>query len=221
MLAACNGFQFPRDAENTLDTVLSEGEMTVAVSENPPWVAVESEEEPAGVEADLVRAFAEELGVSIEWVHLDAASALRGLEEGDINLAIGGFDRSTVTPIVGAAPSYAYFEEAIVIGARLNIDGPYDLENQTVFVPRDLPMTEAVRREGANPVTQWTDDVDFAVAPHWLLLANGLRPTETELRRAAHVMAVRQGENAWLMRLERFLRREADSIGAQLREALS
>ena len=217
MLAACDDIRFPRDAEKTLETVLAQGEMTVAVADSPPWVTFKGEEEPQGVEADLIRAFADELGVVIEWKHLGAFAALEGLDRGDVDLAIGGFDRKGVTPVVGAAPSYAYFEEAFVIGARPDIAAAGDLEGQEVFVPRDLPVAELVRGKGSIPVEEWSDEVGLAALPHWLLIENDLRSTGIVLHRAQHVVAVRQGENAWLMRLERFLRRETDDIGARLR----
>ena len=44
-----------------------------------------------------------------------------------------------------------------------------------------------------------------------------LTATETTLQRAQHVVAVQQGENAWLMEIEGFLRDEAGTIGARLR----
>ena len=38
------------------------------------------------------------------------------------------------------------------------------------------------------------------------------------LRRAKHVMAIPEGENAWLMRLERLLRAQAADFDLRLRE---
>ena len=216
ILAACDDVRFPRDPKNTLETVLAEGVMTVAFTEHSPWIAGEGE--PQGVEADLIRAFAEELGVSIDWKHPGAFAALRGLERGEIDLAVGGFDRKDVTPVKGAAPSFTFFEEVFLVGVRPEASEKDDIEGRKVYVPRDLPLTELVKREGGIPVAQWSDEVDSAAVPHWRLEPWNLQPTGIELHRAKHVMAVQQGENAWLMRLERFLRREQDSIGRRLRE---
>jgi ABC-type amino acid transport substrate-binding protein len=216
-LAACEDLRFPRDPEKTLETVLAEGEMTVALADNPPWVAFDGDGLPQGVEVDLVQAFADELGVAIEWKRIGAFAALEGLERGDIDLAIGGFDRRAVTPVAGAAPSYAYFKEVFVIGARADVANTVDLKGRQVFVPRDLPLAELVRRKGGIPVDEWSDEVELAAVPRWSLVSLDLAPTKFDLHRAEHVLAVRQGENAWLMRLERFLRRETDGIDVRLR----
>lgn len=217
LLAACDDPRFPRDVEGTLETVLSDQEMTVAVSENPPWVVLPDSGPPQGVEADLTRAFAEELGIAIEWKHLGAFAALEGLEKGDIDLAIGGFARKDVTPVKGAAPSYAYFEESFVVGSRAQGALPDDIEDQQVFVPPHLPLAALVEEEDGIPVDQWADDLNLAVLPHWQLEMKDLTATEITLQRAKHVVAVQQGENAWLMEIEGFLRREAGTIGARLR----
>lgn len=166
LLSACDDLRFPRDVEKTLKTVLSEQKMTVAVSENPPWVVLAEDGPPKGVEADLTRAFAEALGVAIEWKHLGAFAALEGLEKGDIDLAIGGFTRKDVTPVKGAAPSYAYFEESFVIGSREQDAFPDDIESQRVFVPPHLPLAALVEDEGGIPVDQWAEDLNLAALPH-------------------------------------------------------
>jgi polar amino acid transport system substrate-binding protein len=216
-LVACDETSFPRDPEKTLETVLAEGQMTVAVADNPPWVTVDDHVAPQGAEIELVRDFADELGVAIEWRRHDSFAALEGLERGDVDLAIGGFDREAVVPVAGAAPSYTYFKEEIVIGVRSDVANPDELEGRQVFVPRDLLMAELVRSKGGVPVEEWTEEVDLAAVPQWQLVSRDLRPTGIILHRAQHVVAVRQGENAWLMRLEGFLRRKTDDMGAHLR----
>ena len=193
--------------------------MTVAVSENPPWVVLADGQPPQGVEADLTRAFAEALGVAIEWKHLGAFAALEGVEKGDIDLAIGGFTRKDVTPVKGAAPSYAYFEESFVIGSRGPDALADDIEGHRVFVPPHLPLAALVEKEGGIPVDHWAEGLNLAALPHWKLEEKDLTATETTLQRAQHVFAVQQGENAWLMEIEGFLRDEAGTIGARLRAA--
>ncbi|MFT6533815.1 MAG: ABC-type amino acid transport substrate-binding protein [Limimaricola cinnabarinus] len=217
-VSSCDDLRFPRDPRQTLETVLATEAVTVAAVDNPPWVAVDGEGGPEGAEVDLVEAFARELGVSIEWKRLAAFEALEGLESGDLDLAIGGFERKAVTPVAGAAPSYAYFHEALVIGARPEVPFPEELDGQLVFVPSEEPIAELVRNEGGTPVGEWSAEVALAAVPHWQLASRGLLPTGIVLQRAEHVVAVPQGENAWLMRIERFLRREYANMGERLRE---
>ena len=214
-LSACDDLRFPRDPEGTLESVLADDEMTVAVSDNPPWVTTQGAGEPGGTEVELVKALADELGVGIEWRRLDAFAALESLERDDVDLAIGGFDRTAVMPVPGAAPSYTFFEEDFVIGAQPGAALP--IEGQKVFVPRDTPLAQLVRDRGGVPVDQWTDDVAFAAVPRWQLVALDLTPTDIVLHRAQHVVAVQQGENGWLFKLERLFRRETSNLGERLR----
>ena len=208
------------DPEKTLETVLADREMTVAFADNPPWVTFHSEGAPQGMEVDMVRAFAEELGVAIDWKRLGAFAALEGLERGDIDLAIGGFGRKDVMSVAGAAPSFVYFKEVFVVGARPVTNSSDELDGRKVYVPQNLPLTKLVENKGAILVEEWSDAVDYAAGPRWLLETKGLRPTEIELHRSEHVMAVRQGESAWLLRLERFLRRETKDLEVRLSESV-
>ena len=58
----------------------------------------------------------------------------------------------------------------------------------------------------------------LVAAEEWELKALGMVPTEVELDRAQHVLAVPLGENAWLVRLERFLSARAASVDELLQE---
>jgi hypothetical protein len=57
----------------------------------------------SGTEVALIEEFAEELGVAVEWRPLSAFAALEGLEQGEVDLAIGGFTQSEVSRHAGAA----------------------------------------------------------------------------------------------------------------------
>ena len=215
-LSACQDTRFPRDPDNTLETVLSTGQMTVAAVDHVPWVVVDNNDPPHGAEVELVERFARDLGVSVIWQRMSAFEALEGLGTGDFDLAIGGFARESVsTP--GAAPTYAYFHEALVIGARPDALTD-ELGGQKVFVPAAEAVSELVRDKDGVPVSEWSDAVNFAALPRWQLEAWDLVPTGIVLRRSDHVMAIPQGENAWLMQVETFLRHESDTMADRLRE---
>ncbi|WP_197470977.1 hypothetical protein, partial [Sulfitobacter sp. HI0054] len=83
--------------------------------------------------------------------------------------------------------------------------------------PPHLPLAALVEKEGGIPVDHWAEGLNLAALPHWKLEEKDLTATETTLQRAQHVFAVQQGENAWLMEIEGFLRDEAGTIGARLR----
>lgn len=126
------------------------------------------------------------------------------------------FARSSIAGTPGAAPTYSYFREALTVGARPGALVPEDLEGHLVFVPRNEPSSKLVRNNDGVPTGDWSDESTLAVLPHWQLEQTGLVPTGITLRRSDHVMVVPQGENAWLMRLERFLRRETGNMDERL-----
>ena len=217
LLGGCDDADFPRDPNHTLETVLSADEMVVGAVEHPPWVILDGNAPPAGAEVELVQAFADELGVDVTWRRLSAFDALEGLEQGKLDLAIGGFTRKAVSPHAGAAPTYAYFTEALVIAARPEAAIPREMEGEVVFVPPEVMADKLVREKGAVPMAAMGGGIDLVAVPHWRIGTLGFLPTGTKLRQEKHVMVVPQGENAWLMRLETFLRSEANDMGDRLR----
>jgi len=144
LLTACD---LPRDPEHTLERVEVAG-MRVGIAPRPPWAI--GGEEPSGVEADLVRAFARDLGTDVRWESGSASDVLESIELGNLDLAIGGFTAD-------------------------------------------------------NP---WSSRVSF-IQPYYVLGDD------------QHVMAVPHGENAWIVRLERFLRSRLGQIPRLLREHTS
>ena len=68
------------------------------------------------------------------------------------------------------------------------------------------------------PVAEDAARVGLVALPHWRLPGTGLVPTGIVLGREDHVLAVPKGENAWLGRVERFLRSHEAGMGAALRE---
>ncbi len=218
ILAGCDDLRFPRDPEGTLEAVMATRTMTVAAVNHPPWV-VSDGEALSGAEISLVEDFAKELDVTIEWRRLSAFSALEGLEQGEVDLAIGGFTQSDVSPHAGAAPTYAYFTSTLLVGAAPDAAIPADLAGEEVRVPPYVIASQLVRDEGGVAVEDTGPGAatGLVASPHWQLEERGLVPTKIELRRDKHVIAVPQGENAWIMRLERFLRRASDGMAERLR----
>jgi polar amino acid transport system substrate-binding protein len=90
------GCQFPADPEGTLDRV-DGGTLRVGVIHDPPWVELQPGREPAGVEPELVRRFAETIDAEIEWVEgteADLAAAMGGFQ---LDLMVGGLTRESHT----------------------------------------------------------------------------------------------------------------------------
>ena len=165
-----------------------------------------------------MEAFARELGARVEWRRLSAFEALDALEQGEADLAVGGFTRRTVTAQAAAAPTYAHFAEALIVAAKPGVPILRELDGLEVFVPPGALAHDLVEREGGVPVAEDAWRVGLVALPHWRLPGTGLVPTGIVLRREDHVLAVPKEENAWLSRVERFLRSREGDMGAALRE---
>lgn len=98
---------FPADPDGTLDRIRADGVVRVGASPRPGWVEV-GDGDPTGREPRLVEAFAEDLGADVEWTVTGEEDLVRMLEEGEIDLAVGGFtDKNAWVDKVGLTRAYA------------------------------------------------------------------------------------------------------------------
>jgi polar amino acid transport system substrate-binding protein len=103
---------YPADPDGTLDRIRADGVVRVGASPRPGWVEV-GDGDPTGREPRLVEAFAEDLGAEVEWTVTGEEDLVRLLEEGEIDLAVGGFtDTNAWVDKVGLTRSYAEVEVA-------------------------------------------------------------------------------------------------------------
>lgn len=107
LTASCDA-TIPRDTYGTLDHIEARGALRVGVSERPPLVELDSEHGAIGLEAELVRLLADDLGVEVRWHPLPHDELLEALEQRTIDLAVGGFAESSPdTKGVGVSLPYA------------------------------------------------------------------------------------------------------------------
>jgi polar amino acid transport system substrate-binding protein len=91
LLPACG---LPRDPEKTSNRIASTHELRVGISDSPPWTLARGEP-PGGVEPDLVRGFARQMGAQVLWRRGSESSLVHSLEEHELDLVTGGFDKKT------------------------------------------------------------------------------------------------------------------------------
>lgn len=91
-LAGCANY--PADPDGTLDRVRG-GTLRVGLSANGDWTDITDEGEPSGVEVTLVEQFAETVEAEVEWMEGGEEQLLTELEEGNLDLVIGGFTDKT------------------------------------------------------------------------------------------------------------------------------
>jgi polar amino acid transport system substrate-binding protein len=203
---AAPGCEIPQDPDGTLDRVTG-GTMRVGIAEADPWVTLDGGEPSGGVEVELVRRFARELGARVEWVDGSEEELVNAVKEGSLDLVIAGMTQNSRWQ-QDVAFTRPYAEARIVIGVppgeadRSNFDGMRVaaergsveealLENRTYALVDPIESLQGV--EGPTAAFDYVlDDLQ-------------LEPSEVELQKEGHVMGVPLGENAWLVRLERFL----------------
>jgi polar amino acid transport system substrate-binding protein len=211
------GCGIPRDPESTLDRVRG-GTLRAGITASEPWTTLD-DGRPGGVEVELVERFASELGARVEWVDGSEADLIGALEVRELDLVVGGLTADTpwqakaaitrsytTTRVVVAVPASQPLPDDIA-GLRVAVETGTDaagiLEEKTDAIPVRVP-----------DVTQVTGS---AVAiDEWLLADLDLRDTGVHLSKTKHVMATPLGENAFLVRLERFLIAHQDQVPALL-----
>lgn len=204
VLLAGPACDIPRDPEGTLDSVTG-GRMRVGVSENDPWVVL-SGPEPAGVEVEIVKLFAEELDAEIEWIEGTEAELADAIEMRTIDLAIGGFTATNAwsSKITWTHP---YLTSQIVVAVPPGHPVDEDITGLEVAVEKGTGAAGVLEKTDADVVL--VEDVTKVDGPraieNYLVDDLDLDDTGVRLEEADHVMGVPHGENAWLVELERFL----------------
>lgn len=119
--------------------------------------------------------------------------------------------------------SIVYLESAIAMGVPPEAGVvPESWAGEQIGYPAgDLEIAAMLRERGAIPVPVEDPTGMPTAAPRWQLMAWGLVPGETDLLQRRHVLAVPPGENALLLRLDRFLAREGPALRQRLQEIAS
>jgi polar amino acid transport system substrate-binding protein len=212
------GCQYPRDPDGTLNRVQG-GVMRVGAVEADPWVVLEGDHPTGGAEVELVRQFAERLDAQIDWVQGSEEELVDAAKEGQVDLLIGGITNKSRWK-QDVAFTRPYVQTRTVVGAPPGSSFPDDLDGVEVVV--ELGTEEEgllAQRTDAEvvPVTDLAAERGNPAAVHDYLLDDlALADTGTVLAESKHVMAVRLGENAFLVELERFLLDREGAIRALL-----
>jgi polar amino acid transport system substrate-binding protein len=142
--------------------------MRVGLVEHPPWI-VRTNGEPAGVEVDLIRNFASELGTTPDWHWGGEQEQLEALQHYQLDVVIGGLtDRTPWSKYVGLTSPYfkETYRVAIPPGSQLQ-----NIKGAEVSVEKGDPVAAEVESKGARVVR--VDDLAQVngpvAAPDWQL----------------------------------------------------
>jgi polar amino acid transport system substrate-binding protein len=205
-LGAC---QYPRDPEGTLDRVRG-GTLRVGVSPAEPWVVLEGNRQPAGVEVALVEEFARTIDAEVKWVEGSESELMEALDGRQLDIVIAGLTRRSVW-MHSAALTRPYLTTQSVIAAPDEASAERlaeDLEGVSITVEANSPEAAKLEMDTDARVVPVEDlkEVRGPAAVHDYELDDlGLVRTDVELDEHEHAMAVSLGENAMLVTLERFL----------------
>jgi polar amino acid transport system substrate-binding protein len=203
---ALAGCDVPRDPESTLDRVRG-GTLRAGITASDPWTTLE-EGQPGGVEVELVERFAAELGARVEWTDGSEADLIGALEVRELDLVVGGLTADTPWQ-QKAAITRSYATTRVVVAVPASQPVPDDIAGLRVAVETGTDAA-GILEDKTDAVAVRVPDVTkvqgSAVAvDEWLLDDLSLKDTGVHLTKSKHVMATPLGENAFLVRLERFL----------------
>jgi polar amino acid transport system substrate-binding protein len=206
-VAGLAGCQFPRDPEGTLDRVRG-GTLRVGVIDNEPWVKLSEGREPAGVEPELVRQFANELDAEIEWVEGPESELVEAMRGYQLDLLIGGLTRSSPWQ-EEVALTRPYVDTEIELAVPPGEEVPGDLSGVEIWVERHSEAAALLEQEEEEADAVYFDEIEevdgLALLHTYDIDAIGYERTDNILRDHEHAMAVPMGENAFLVELEQFL----------------
>lgn len=220
LFAAAACAEPPLDPEATLQRVTG-GTIRAGITAHHPWTSFE-EGVASGVEVELVEDLAEELSAEVEWVQGSEEELIGTLDVGQLDLVVGGF--SAESPwIEHAAITHPYFTTRVVIAGPIDEEVPSDITGREVAVEANTEAAGILEKTDAvvDLVEDVTEADGLVAVDDWLLDDLELRAGEVVLSETDHVVAVRLGENGWMVTVEKFLLDRADEVPDLLDEAES
>lgn len=205
---------WPKDPEKTLERVRG-GTLRAGVLHSPPWIEF-SGNEPAGIEAEVVRHVADRLGANVRWVRGAPDQLLALLEERELHILVGGFEnRSPVLRKVSATRPYATFNWWLL--AREPVS-PETLKQKEVLVEHGRAAVLVRKAEGIPVLANGAAEesvmrrvlplLDGRIQPGWHRVA--------ALGATSHVLATPPGESAWLVAVDRLLHELGNELSGPL-----
>lgn len=203
LIAGCDQVaKLPVDPEGTLEKVRG-GTVRTGVIHAPPWVnAVDGN--PSGLEASLVRQVAKDFRAKVDWVQGGPDQLVARLEKHELDLLIGGFERSSpLTGNAGKTRPYATVEWWVVAREHRLLT---DVEGNEIAVSHGRAAA-LVKKANATPVFG-SAGADLTLRAVPLIGKSEPAPLHKvfALGETQHVLLVPPGENAWLLAVERSLR---------------
>ncbi len=209
--------EWPKDAQGTLDRVRAGGALRVGYSGALPWVhGGAAPDGPIGLEPDLIRQWAREHRVRIQWVEGGESQLVEALSNNELDVAVAGFTTSSPHgAMIGM--TQPYLKAPIVIGAAPGTQLPEAYDGVEIrYDARRPDFAAAIAAIGATPVPAAPGGLrPIAAVYRPELGVLGLEDTGEQLRTEQRVIATAPSENALVLSLDRFLHARKQEIERQ------
>lgn len=92
----CSCSAFPKDSADAWQKAQTRGSLRVVAAPEPPWVVTSPDGQAAtGIEADLIKAFAERHNLNVQWSFASQLQAVEWLQMRQADVAIAGFEHKS------------------------------------------------------------------------------------------------------------------------------
>ncbi len=200
--------RYPKDPMDTLDQAMQRGSLRIGCVSNPPWVILDQNHDPDGLEVNLIKGFAKELGIETKWFWGRPQQHFESLETFELDLVIGGFTKDNPWK-KRVAFTFPYYINQVAIGIPPGTEKISSLKGKKVAAVPGRGFAGLLKKKKATVVyTEEVKDLQIPlVAEDWEIEALGFKYADIPLKKKKHVLMVPPGENALLMALEDFLLR--------------
>ncbi|MDH4050036.1 MAG: transporter substrate-binding domain-containing protein [Rubrivivax sp.] len=183
-------------AQGALDAVMSKKQISIAVpTDFAPYGYVGVDMAPQGLDVDMARLIATQLGVKLELVPVTSANRIPYLQTKKADLVISTLGKNPErAKVIDFTAAYSPFFQALYAAKGVGIKGPADLAGKTVGVTRGAiedmeltklaPPTADIKRFEDNNAT-----VSAFVSGQVQVLATGASVADNMMRRNAQLDA--------------------------------
>jgi len=134
-------------AQGALDTVMARKQINIAVpTDFPPYGFVGTDMAPQGLDVDMARLIAAQLGVKLELVPVTSANRIPYLQTRKADLVISTLGKNPErAAVIDFTAAYSPFFQALFAAKTVDVKGPADLAGKSVGVTRgaieDMELT--------------------------------------------------------------------------------
>lgn len=203
-LTSCE--QYPKDPANTLEKVQN-NVLRAGITESPPYVIIKNDE-PSGIEVEIIKGFAQELNARIEWVKGSEETIMELLKERELHICAGGFSSKSLWKkhVYLVEPHDTLVYSWGVPSGKL----PEEIEDKDVYVKRGTIAGALAAKKDAKPiyVDSLSGNEPLILAPKKDLRKMDYNISEETVKKVMISLAIPKGENAFLEKLNTYINRD-------------